>query len=150
MKNIDNQGTLTKEQIQTISTHSHPQQGTFMLIDISPSDKNQEWNKKPLARMVTMWQKYKDLYLKIFNYCSYYELCQEVSINGRVHYHSNVIIDSPYELACYLGTIKQISGDRVDYDTVQETYIEYRRQYIKKDEGIYGHRYMETGTDTQG
>jgi len=107
-----------------------------MLLDISPHDKYQFFKSQPHARLNKSWQIYHEIYATLAEYCQELMVTREVSKNGRIHYHANLILDQPYLFSLTLGSIKDKFMGMYDYDTIQD--IAYRMKYITKDKGIDG------------
>lgn len=129
--------TLKLKHKDIITSHSHPRDNVYMLIDIAPDDAYQYWSKSPTTRLNSSWQQVRELYYKLKPYCKTIHIVREVSRNGRIHYHANAEVANPYYLSLVVGSISHNGHYRIDYDTIKD--INYRTAYLKKDKGLDGH-----------
>lgn len=125
----------TSSNQEMIAKHRLYQQGQYILMDISPADQNQFWNKKYIsARTNVIWQMYGEHIEKVCEYwCKDFLVVMEISKTGRIHFHCTLQVNKPKELVSYVGYLQHCKTlhCKIELDTVDN--VTLRTLYCLKD-----------------
>lgn len=124
-----------------IQSHAMVDEGTWMLVDMSPSNdwcKTELRNKKinPCDTYQHLGNRLLDKYKILYGAVKQIHVVVEIAkYTGRVHTHANIQIGDPYDFhqRIMLLRLKNEFNIRIDVDTIND--IDGRKRYLEKDSG---------------